>query len=36
LGRRSSPNEDILIDVEAFRGAVREGDWKLMKVALLP
>jgi arylsulfatase A-like enzyme len=32
----SSPNEDILINVEAFRGAVRKGDWKLVKVALLP
>jgi arylsulfatase A-like enzyme len=32
----ASPNEDILINVEAFRGAVRKGDWKLVKVALLP
>ena len=31
-----SPNEDVLINVEAFRGAVRKGDWKLGKVALLP
>ena len=31
-----SPNEDILINVEAFRGAVRKGDWKLVKIALLP
>lgn len=31
-----SPNEDVLINVEAFRGAVRKGDWKLLKVALLP
>jgi len=31
-----SPNEDVLIDVEAFRGAIREGDWKLVKIALLP
>ena len=31
-----SPNEDILINVEAFRGAIRKGDWKLLKVALLP
>ena len=31
-----SPNDDILINVEAFRGAVRKGDWKLVKVALLP
>ncbi len=31
-----SPNDDILINVEAFRGAVRKGDWKLIKIALLP
>ena len=31
-----SRHEDILINVEAFRGAVRKGDWKLSKVALLP
>lgn len=31
-----SPNEDVLINVEAFRGAVRRGDWKLVKIALLP
>ena len=35
-GRRALPNEDVLIDVEAFRGAVRKGDWKLVKMALLP
>jgi arylsulfatase A-like enzyme len=33
---KPSPNEDILINVEAFRGAVRKGNWKLVKVALLP
>ncbi|SFK92280.1 arylsulfatase B, partial [Methylocapsa palsarum] len=33
---KPSPNEDVLINVEAFRGAVRKGDWKLVKVALLP
>ena len=32
----SSPNDDILINVEAFRGALRKGDWKLLKIALLP
>ena len=32
----SSPHEDILINVEAFRGAVRKGNWKLVKIALLP
>ncbi|WP_292532625.1 arylsulfatase [Methylocystis sp.] len=31
-----SPNDDVLINVEAFRGAVRKGDWKLVRVALLP
>jgi hypothetical protein len=31
-----SPNEDVLINMEAFRGAIRKGDWKLMMVALLP
>jgi arylsulfatase A-like enzyme len=31
-----SPNEDVLINVEAFRGAIRKGDWKLVKIALLP
>ena len=34
--RRASPHDDILINVEAFRGAVRKGDWKLIKIALLP
>ena len=31
-----SPHEDILINVEAFRGAIRKGIGKLIKVALLP
>jgi arylsulfatase A-like enzyme len=31
-----APTEDVLINVEAFRGAIRKGDWKLVKVALLP
>lgn len=31
-----SPHHDILINVEAFRGASRKGNWKLMKLALLP
>lgn len=31
-----SPHEDILINVEAFRGAIRKGGWKLIKIALLP
>ena len=33
---KPSPHEDILINVEAFRGAIRKGKWKLIKVALLP
>ncbi len=35
-GDAPSPNADILINVEAFRGAIRKGDWKLIKIALLP
>jgi arylsulfatase A-like enzyme len=31
-----SPHEDIPINVEAFRGAIRKGNWKLVKIALLP
>jgi arylsulfatase A-like enzyme len=31
-----SPHEDILINVEPFRGAIRKGNWKLVKIALLP
>ncbi len=31
-----SPHDDILINVEAIRGAIRKGDWKLIKVALMP
>ncbi|MGB7160622.1 MAG: arylsulfatase [Tepidisphaeraceae bacterium] len=33
---KPSPNEDILIQVEPIRGAVRKGDWKLIKQATLP
>ena len=33
---KPTANDDILIHVEAFRGAVRKGDWKLVKIALLP
>jgi len=33
---KPTPHEDILINVEAFRGAIRKGDWKLVKIALLP
>jgi arylsulfatase A-like enzyme len=31
-----SPHEDVLINVEAFRGAIRKGNWKLVKIALIP
>ena len=31
-----SPHEDILINAEIYRGAVRKGQWKLVKLALLP
>ena len=33
---KPSPHEDILINVEMFRGAIRKGNWKLIKVAVLP
>ncbi len=33
---KPSPNDDVLINVEAFRGAIRKGNWKLVKIALLP
>jgi arylsulfatase A-like enzyme len=32
----SSPHDDILLNVEFFRGAVRQGQWKLVKHATLP
>jgi arylsulfatase A-like enzyme len=33
---RPSPHEDILVNVEAFRGAIIKDKWKLVKIALLP
>jgi len=33
---KPSPHDDILINVEIFRGAIRKGNWKLIKVAILP
>ena len=33
---QASPHEGVLINVEAFRGAIRKGNWKLVKIALLP
>ena len=35
-GNEASAHEDVLINVEAFRGAIRKGNWKLVKIALLP
>ncbi|MGA7001507.1 MAG: arylsulfatase [Pseudolabrys sp.] len=35
-GNQTSAHEDVLINVEAFRGAIRKGNWKLVKIALLP
>jgi len=32
----ASPHDDILVNVEAFRGSVIKGKWKLVKIALLP
>jgi arylsulfatase A-like enzyme len=31
-----SPHEEILVNVEPFRGAIRKGQWKLVKIPLLP
>ena len=33
---RPAPHDDILVNVEAFRGAIIKGNWKLVKIALLP
>jgi arylsulfatase A-like enzyme len=33
---KPSPHDDFLINVEAFRGAIIKGQWKLVKIALLP
>ena len=33
---KPSLHEDILVNVEAFRGAIIKGKWKLVKIALLP
>jgi arylsulfatase A-like enzyme len=33
---KPSPHEDILINVEIYRGAIRKGPWKLVKYATLP
>ena len=33
---KPSPHEVILINVEAIRGAIRKGDWKLVRMATFP
>ena len=33
---KPSAHEDVLVNVEAFRGSVIAGNWKLVKIALLP
>ncbi len=33
---KSSPHEDLLLNVEFFRGAIIKGNWKLVKMATLP
>ncbi|MFM8275075.1 MAG: arylsulfatase B [Gemmata sp.] len=33
---KPSPHDDILINVESFRGAIRKGKWKLIHLATLP
>jgi arylsulfatase A-like enzyme len=33
---KPSPHEDLLINVEIHRGAIRKGSWKLVKLATLP
>jgi len=33
---RLSPRQDVLLNVEAFRGAIRVGEWKLIVRATLP
>ena len=33
---KPSPHEELLINVEVYRGAIRKGQWKLVKTATLP
>lgn len=33
---KASPRDEVLINAEVHRGAVRKGDWKLIKSATLP
>jgi arylsulfatase A-like enzyme len=36
LSGEPSPHDDILLNVELFRGAIRKGNWKLIKTAVMP
>jgi arylsulfatase A-like enzyme len=33
---KPSPHDELLINVEAIRGAIRKGYWKLVRLATLP
>ena len=33
---KPSPRDEIVYNIEPYRGAVRKGDWKLVWLALLP
>ncbi len=33
---KPSPHEEILVNVEAIRGSIRKGDWKLFRMATFP
>jgi arylsulfatase A-like enzyme len=33
---KPSPRDEVVYDIEPFRGAVRKGDWKLVWRAMLP
>ena len=33
---KPSPHEEILINVEVYRGSIIKGKWKLVKIAILP
>ena len=33
---KPSPHEEVLINVEMFRGSIIKGKWKLIKIAILP
>lgn len=33
---KTSPRKELLLNVEDFRGSIRAGDWKLIRIATLP